>query len=76
MKISAVSLGRERERVPVPMLRFGTNAQNIHKIIKVSNLGLVLSVDCDIGSMPEVIQDICGITSGFDKPIGNTFFNH
>ena len=36
----------------------------------------VLSVDCDIGSMPEVIQDISGITSGFDKPNGNTFFNH
>ena len=36
----------------------------------------VLSVDWDIGSMPEVIQDISGITSGFDKPNGNTFFNH
>ena len=30
----------------------------------------------DKGSMPEVIQGIRGITSGFDKANRNTFFNH
>ena len=52
----------------------------------------VLRVDCELlnydfvitrgkdqedkGSMPEVIQGIRGITSGFDKANRNTFFNH
>ena len=36
----------------------------------------VLRVNCDIGSMPDVIQNIRGITYGFDKTNWNTFFNH
>ena len=45
MKISTVSLGRELVRVPVPMLWFGTSSQNIHKIIKGSNLSFETSYD-------------------------------
>ena len=147
-KISTVSLARELVRVPVPMLWFGASSQNIHKIIKSSNLSFETSYDkghnlsrrfidfgkqyerniygkglCDLpiatsrlcnkseevcfrsgtgnrvlkvycefpnydfvissrkdredkGSMPEIIQDIKGNTSGFDKIYRNTFFNH
>ena len=144
-KFSTVSLARKLVRVPVPMLWFGTSSQNIHEIIKGSNLSFetsdykghnlsrqcidfgkqyehfiygkglcnlpiatsrlfdkseevcgrsctrnrVLRFDCefrnydfvitrgkDKGSMPEFIQDIRGITSGFDKTNRNNFFNH
>ena len=146
-KISTVSLGRILVRVPVPMLSFGTSSQNIHKIIKSTNLSFETSddkrhklsrrfidlgkqnerniydkglcdlpiattrlcdkseemcvrstrnrvpkIDCEFpnydfiittgkdregkGSMPELIQSIRGITSGFDKTNRNTFFNH
>ena len=147
-KISTVSLGKKLVRVPVPMLWFGTSSQNIHKIIKGSNLSFetsddkghnlsrrfidfrkqyerniygkrlcdlpsatsrlcnkaeevcvrsctrnrVLRVDCEFPnydfviikgkgsenkrSMPEFIQSIRGITSGFDKTNRNNFFNH
>ena len=44
-KISTISLGRELVRVPVPMLWFGTSSQNIHKIIKGSNLSFEMSYD-------------------------------
>ena len=44
-KISTVSLGRKLARVPVPMLWFGISSQNIHKIIKGSNLSLETSYD-------------------------------
>ena len=42
-KISTVSLIRKLVRVPVPMLWFGASSQNIHKIIKGSNLGFETS---------------------------------
>ena len=44
-KISTVSLSRKLVRVPVPMLWFGTSSQNIHKIIKGSNLSFETSDD-------------------------------
>ena len=147
-KISTISLGRKLVRVPVPMPWLGTRSQNIHKIIKDSNLSFetsddkghnlsrrfidfrkqyerniygkrlcdlpiatsrlcnkseevcvrsctrnrVLWVDCefpnydfvitrgkdseDKRSMPEFIQSIRGITSGFDQTNRNNFFNH
>ena len=45
MKINTVSSGRKLVRVPVPMLWFGTTSQNIHKIIKGSNLSFETSDD-------------------------------
>ena len=45
MKVSTVSLGRELVRVPVPMRWFGTSSQNIHIIIKGSNLSFETSDD-------------------------------
>ena len=42
-RISTVSLCRELARVPVPMVWFGTSSQNIHKIIKGSNLSFETS---------------------------------
>ena len=44
-KISTVSLGRELVQVPMHMLWFGTSSQNIHKIIKGSNLSFEKSYD-------------------------------
>ena len=45
MKVSTVSLGRELVRVPVPMRWSGTSSQNIHIIIKGSNLSFETSDD-------------------------------
>ena len=42
-KISTASLGRELVRVPVSMVWFGISSQNIHKIIKGSNLSFETS---------------------------------
>ena len=44
-KISTISLGRKLVRVPVPMPWFATRSQNIHKIIKGSNLSFETSDD-------------------------------
>ena len=47
MKLSTVSLGRKLVRVSVPILWFGTSSDNIHKIIKGSNLSSETSDDND-----------------------------
>ena len=44
-KINPVSSSRKLVRVPLPMLWFGTSSQNIHKIIKGSNLSFETSDD-------------------------------
>ena len=44
-KITTVSLGRKLVRAPAPMLWFGTSSQNIHKIIKGSNISFETSYD-------------------------------
>ena len=50
---------------------------NLKKCVLDTAQTMTLSFPAEkIGSMPEVIQDIRGITSGFDKTNRNTFLNH
>ena len=56
MKLSTVSLGRKLVRVSVPILWFGTSSDNIHKVIKGSNLSSETSDDNDYNLSPRFID--------------------